>query len=263
MQAQQLSRNTLPDTAATSGSAPYVLGVGASGGTPSWVSQTASAIGDGSITPAKLSAGAPNWDTSGNLTATSFVGPLTGDVTGAASDIEDGVVTTAKIADGAVTSAKLNSSVILVPTGAVMPFAMNSAPSGWLAANGATVSRSVYSALFTAIGTIYGTGDGSTTFTLPDLRGYFVRGAGTNADGVAGGAFGVKQADSIVAHTHNDATYTFTSAAAVTNAYSVFASAGFVNGVTGTNPARAVNAPHNGGTETRPYNIAMLYCIKF
>jgi hypothetical protein len=82
MQTQQLSRNTLPDTAATAGSAPYVLGMSASSGNPTWVSQTASAIADGSITASKLSNGKPIWDTSGNLTATSFVGPLTGNVTG-------------------------------------------------------------------------------------------------------------------------------------------------------------------------------------
>lgn len=67
MEAQQLSRNTLPDTAATAGSAPYVLGIPTTGGSPSWVSQSAATIGDGSITPAKLSAGKPTWDTSGNL----------------------------------------------------------------------------------------------------------------------------------------------------------------------------------------------------
>jgi hypothetical protein len=82
MQTQQLSRNTLPDTAATTGSAPYVLGVSATGGNPSWVSQSASAIADGSIVADKLNTGHPNWDASGNLTATSFVGPLTGAVTG-------------------------------------------------------------------------------------------------------------------------------------------------------------------------------------
>lgn len=59
----------------------------------------------------------------------------------------------------------------LTPTGAVIPFAGNAAPEGWLLANGAAVSRATYSALFSVIGTAFGAGDGSTTFNLPDMRG--------------------------------------------------------------------------------------------
>lgn len=64
----------------------------------------------------------------------------------------------------------------MIPSGAVMYFAGQTAPTGWLKANGAAVSRTNYAALFAAIGTTYGTGDGRTTFNLPDLRGEFVRG---------------------------------------------------------------------------------------
>lgn len=53
------------------------------------------------------------------------------------------------------------------------------APSGWLLANGDAVSRTTYSSLFSAIGTTYGTGNGSTTFNLPDLRGRLPMGVGT------------------------------------------------------------------------------------
>lgn len=60
-----------------------------------------------------------------------------------------------------------------VPSGTVAHFAMNSAPSGWIKANGAAVSRTVYAELFAAIGTTYGVGNGSTTFNVPDLRGEF------------------------------------------------------------------------------------------
>lgn len=150
--------------------------------------------------------------------------------------LADGEVTTSKIADGSVTQAKLHSSVTLVPTGAIMPFAMNSAPSGWLAANGLAVSRTTYAALFAAIGTTYGAGDGSTTFTLPDLRGYFVRGSGTNTDGTASGTFGAKQ-DQRNDHSHFG-----------------------LNSVTGGPSAISDGATYSG--EIRPKNIAMLYCIK-
>ena len=63
-----------------------------------------------------------------------------------------------------------------LPAGAVQFFAMSSVPTGWLACNGAAVSRSTFAALFAAISTVYGAGDGSTTFNVPDLRGDFLRG---------------------------------------------------------------------------------------
>lgn len=191
-----------------------------------------------------------------------------GKVSGAA--ITSGNITTSGniSSSGTVTASSFIGSgasltgIVGIPSGAVMPFAMNSAPTGWLAANGSAVSRTTYATLFAAIGVTYGTGDGSTTFTLPDLRGYFVRGAGTNSDATASGTFGAKQANSIVDHTHNDSTYSFTGGAVVTNAYQVYSSGNALTSVTGTSPARAVNAPNNGGTETRPNNIAMLYCVK-
>ena len=57
------------------------------------------------------------------------------------------------------------------PSGVVSAFAGSSAPSGWLLCDGSTVSRTTYSDLFAVIGTTYGSGDGSTTFTLPSLKG--------------------------------------------------------------------------------------------
>lgn len=60
---------------------------------------------------------------------------------------------------------------IAAPTGAVIPYAGSSAPTGWLLAYGQAVSRTTYATLFGVISTTYGVGDGSTTFNLPDLRG--------------------------------------------------------------------------------------------
>jgi microcystin-dependent protein len=57
------------------------------------------------------------------------------------------------------------------PTGCVLPFAGLILPGGWLWCDGALVSRTTYAALFAAISTLYGVGDGNTTFGLPDLRG--------------------------------------------------------------------------------------------
>jgi microcystin-dependent protein len=191
-------------------------------------------------------------------------------------------VVTSKILNGAVTLDKLNAAVIFVPSGGIMAFAMNSAPSGWLAANGSAVSRTLYAALFAAIGTTYGAGDGSTTFALPDLRGYFVRGSGTNSDGTASGTFGAKQTASLLNHTHsgttnNDSpnhTHGYTRYNTLLNNVSTLA--GDRDGIwqnTTTVQTGAVSASHThsfttenpsagGGTETRPANIAMLHCIK-
>ena len=102
-------------------------------------------------------------------------------------------VKTASIENGAVNQAK--TSNMLVPTGAIMAFAMNTAPAGWLAANGELLSTTEYASLFSVIGYTYGGSGGS--FNLPDLRGYFIRGNGTNSDGAVSGTFGAKQQDLI------------------------------------------------------------------
>lgn len=59
----------------------------------------------------------------------------------------------------------------ILPLGAITQYAGATAPGGWLLCYGQAISRTTYAGLFTAIGTAYGTGDGSTTFNLPDLRG--------------------------------------------------------------------------------------------
>lgn len=74
-------------------------------------------------------------------------------------------------------------SLGVVPSGAVIPFAGSIAPQGYLLCDGSEVSRADYPYLFDAIGTIYGEGDGSTTFNLPNLQDKFIEGSGTNAVG--------------------------------------------------------------------------------
>src|SRR5689334_21938639 len=59
----------------------------------------------------------------------------------------------------------------VMPVGGVAPYAGSTAPTGWLFCFGQNVSRTTYASLFAAIGTTFGAGDGSTTFSLPDLRG--------------------------------------------------------------------------------------------
>lgn len=138
----------------------------------------------------------------------------------------------------------------LVPPGAVLPFAMSTAPSGWLECDGSSVLRATYPDLFTAIGTTHGSVDG-THFTLPDLRGEFIRGWDHGKGTDSGRAFASTQTDTFAAHTHtfsvmdNDAN-----------------NGSFADGTTVNSPSGTVTTSSTGGTETRPRNIALMYCVK-
>jgi microcystin-dependent protein len=78
-----------------------------------------------------------------------------------------------------------------LPAGTILDFAGTSLPARFLACNGAAVARTgIYAALFSAIGTAWGVGDGSTTFNLPDLRRKVTVGAGGTGSGVLGNAVG-------------------------------------------------------------------------
>ena len=68
----------------------------------------------------------------------------------------------------------------LLPAGSVIIWTTGTAPSGWLLCNGAAINRTTYAALFALIGTTYGTGNGSTTFNMPDTTDVMVAGAGAN-----------------------------------------------------------------------------------
>ena len=70
-----------------------------------------------------------------------------------------------------------------IPAGSILAYTLSSAPTGFLLCNGAAVSRTTYSALFAVIGTDYGTGDGSSTFNVPDLRGRVIAGLGGGTSG--------------------------------------------------------------------------------
>ena len=81
------------------------------------------------------------------------------------------------------------------PVGSIQAYGGTTVPFGWLLCQGQAVSRATYAELFGVIGTSFGTGDGSTTFNIPDLRGEFLRGAGTNSHSGqgSGGSVGTHQ----------------------------------------------------------------------
>jgi len=70
----------------------------------------------------------------------------------------------------------------LLPSGVILPYGASASPTGFLLCNGQAVNRSTYSSLFAIVSSLYGNGDGSSTFNVPDLRGRFVAGwdAGTS-----------------------------------------------------------------------------------
>ena len=82
------------------------------------------------------------------------------------------------------------------PIGSILSFGGAVAPNGWFICQGQALSRIEYKDLFDVIGTSFGEGDGSTTFNIPDLRGEFLRGAGTNSHSGegSGGSVGQHQA---------------------------------------------------------------------
>ena len=84
----------------------------------------------------------------------------------------------------------------ITEVGFIKPYAGASVPTGYLLCNGAAISRAQYPELFAAIGTTWGAGDGSSTFNVPDLRGYFLRGVG----GGQAAALGAAQTEAIDWH---------------------------------------------------------------
>ena len=98
-----------------------------------------------------------------------------------------------------------------VPPGSLQLYAASTPPDGWLSCDGSAVSRTTYARLFTAIGTAWGVGDGSTTFNLPDLRGRVPVGVGTGSGLTArtlADEDGAEAHTSVVAHTHTGPSHT-------------------------------------------------------
>lgn len=104
------------------------------------------------------------------------------------------------------------------PPGMIAMYGGSSAPSGWLICNGDAVSRTTYANLFTAIGTTYGSGDGSTTFNVPNLSGRVpvgINASDTSFDAL-GETGGHKETQS---HSHDGASHTHTGTTATEGAH--------------------------------------------
>lgn len=148
-------------------------------------------------------------------------------------------------------------------TGQIGYFPRDAAPTGWLKANGATLSRTTYAALWAeaqASGNLaasegvkqagqYGPGDGATTFSIPDLRGEFLRGWDDGRGVDAGRGLGSAQADAFKSHNHR---------------YGAVYGYGYGNtGYSTIQTGSTYDTSSVGATETRPRNVALLACIKY
>ena len=150
---------------------------------------------------------------------------------------------------------------------------MDAAPSGYLECSGAAVSRSTYSALFAAIGTTYGAGDGSSTFNLPNLRGEFIRGL-DNGRGIdsnrAMGSFqdhGIPAMKGHISDAHGQSRLQTFAQSGFTNVFDGVGSSSWrtsIHAVSGQYASIMFDSTNviPAADHVRPRNVAMMYCIK-
>lgn len=179
------------------------------------------------------------------------------------------IATNAISATNASNAAKLDGQVaaFYMPPGGVIAYGGTNEPTGWLICDGRAVSRTNYPALFAAIRTAHGIGDGTNTFNLPDYRGRFLRGAsGTTTNdpdrtartalangGATGNNVGSYQGDDFRSHTH-------TYRDSTTGDWRGLS----VDGTGTTTEYWAWAASQaTGGNETRPVNVYVNYIIKY
>mgnify|MGYP000134242622 CR=1 FL=1 len=197
----------------------------------------------GTTTVGTFTAGA---STLGVTTATSVTGALN-----ANSTVVSNVATPVAATDAANKTYVDSTTSAALPAGMVIYSASATVPSGWLEANGASLLRASYPALYTAIGTTYGFADG-THFNLPDLRGYFIRGYDDGRGVDSGRVFGSNQADDNKSHTHG--------LNGQLNNFSLDNIPFF--GLTPSGTSDDTGLMDASGSESRPKNIAMLPLIK-
>jgi microcystin-dependent protein len=158
------------------------------------------------------------------------------------------------------TIGQIKNSVGGFPTGGVLMFAASGVPAGWLECDGSILSINLYSDLYNVVGQNFKTSTTFNTLTgfqIPDLRGQFVRGWDHGANVDSGRVFGKTQEDLIKSHDHPFY-------------WGQNAGTPAIGGSTPGNSVQNYNfygigadqIGNTGGTETRPKNVALLYCIK-
>lgn len=223
-------------------------------------------------------------------------------------------IKTGHIQDRAVTAVKLDEDVekSLAPVGCVAAFAMETSPDGWLECNGQAIRRTDYERLFNTIGITFGSGNGDTTFNVPDLRGEFIRGWDGGTSSSRGldpnRTFGSQQQDQMQSHKHIDSGHSHGGDISTSGSHShrmgnivkdtggVYGAPVACGGCLGLTWPGYQGTPHpytdgagnhnhsvtisdntanlgeptasshgnaRHGNETRPINVALMYCIKY
>lgn len=146
----------------------------------------------------------------------------------------------------------------VIPTGAIFPIA-GLPPEGFLLCDGAAISRTAYPELFAAISTTYGAGDGSTTFNVPDFRGYFLRGykSGVTAE------LGVAQEDAFKSHKHTTGYDSWATADENSGGSAPMTVTRRNVGDGGTGLTGLATGGLSGDGETRPANFAVNFVIRY
>lgn len=193
------------------------------------------------------------------------------DIKGPLEDVKtflNGQIGTSNISGSAAIAASQLAAAVqaaLVPAGTVLATARSTAPTGYLLCDGSAVSRTTYADLFTAISTTYGSGDGSTTFNVPDLRGRVPVGV----DGAAGRL----SANDALGNTSGSETHTLTEAQLpshhhvipiVTGAIGSGSTAGILHSSTSSAPSTTTSNNAGSGSahnNLQPYQIVN-YMIK-
>jgi microcystin-dependent protein len=157
-------------------------------------------------------------------------------------------------------------SLGLVPVGCMMPYAGpdSSIPTRWLLCNGQEVSRVVYAALFAAIGTTWGAGDGSKTFNLPDLVGATPAGAGTSTGYTQNETvtFGQKIDDQMQGHRHPPLNGSFYTNASGTVSDIANGALRYTQATTGNPVTDTVNGTPRTGSTTHGKLVGVNYIIR-
>jgi len=166
------------------------------------------------------------------------------------------------------------------PPGVVQPFAGSTSPAGWLLCDGAPVSRPIanggtvdtYKALYDAVGTTWGVGNGTTTFNIPDFRGMFLRGTGSNgikkmSDGSTyfdGSTLGTYQEDRIQSHGHGTlGAYDTGGSNYGSMTTSIGNSLNRYSGATYNFQEAGSAGPVRSGLDTKPASYSINYIIKY
>lgn len=263
---------------------------------------TTAKIADANVTTAKIADAAVTVD---KIAAAIAGDGLTGGAGSALAVSVDGstleiVSDSIRVKDSGITFAKLAAALqaLLVPTGVIQAYGSVTAPTGWLLCDGSAVSRTTYAALFSVLSTSFGSGNGSTTFNVPDLRGRAPIGkddlGGSAASRITSGNAGFSGAtlgaaggdERLHGHTHTGPSHTHTgpSHTHATGGYSSFIMSGgtdygvaagldfgFSNlgntaasgtGATGSSGTGATGSTGGGNTQNVQPSIVVAYIIK-